>query len=291
MEEKKVLTVRLSTVILLFIIFALIVALGVMYYKGFVKKDDSKNEIENKVIQTSLNEEENKNVVQGKENVEQPQNSQKGTFEISYKEETYKSYKSTGELEFENKRNLPIIKNSSNQSAADEIVKSLTIISDKAWTDIKTSSDEFKEFQYTAGVNYIFSTELVNDNYIVFKADQSGNFGGVGWTAKELYNYDAKTGKLLTLKSIASDYNNLEKTIVNKVVNHIKNNDIIVTVDNLETEINKLISTDGVWGYTNSGIEINLPKYSVSGGATGIITVEINKSDINGYLLENYKIK
>ena len=49
----------------------------------------------------------------------------------------------------------------------------------------------------------------------------------------------------------------LEKTIVNKVVNHIKNNDIIVTVDNLETEINKLISTDGVWGYTNKGIEIN----------------------------------
>jgi len=47
MGEKKELKVRLSTVVFLFIILVLIVALGVVYYLGFEKNDNSNNMIAN----------------------------------------------------------------------------------------------------------------------------------------------------------------------------------------------------------------------------------------------------
>ena len=47
MEEKNELKVRLSTVVYLFIIVVLVVALGVVYYLGFVKSDNSHNMIAN----------------------------------------------------------------------------------------------------------------------------------------------------------------------------------------------------------------------------------------------------
>ena len=45
MEEKKEIKVRLSTVVCVFIILVLVVALGVVYYLGFVKDDNSNNAI------------------------------------------------------------------------------------------------------------------------------------------------------------------------------------------------------------------------------------------------------
>ena len=47
MEEKKEIKVRLSTVVYLFIILILVVALGVVYYLGFVKNDNANNMIAN----------------------------------------------------------------------------------------------------------------------------------------------------------------------------------------------------------------------------------------------------
>lgn len=47
MGEKKEITVRLSTVVCLFIILALVVALGVVYYFGFVKENNANNVVAN----------------------------------------------------------------------------------------------------------------------------------------------------------------------------------------------------------------------------------------------------
>jgi len=284
MNEEKHLSIRLSTAILLFIIIALIPILGIVYFKGFVNKDNSNSETT--ALNNTAQEEQEQSTIQ------QPQQDENGEYEITYKDEVYKSYNQKGGVSFENKRNLPIIKNTSNQSAADEIVKALIAVSNERWDEITNASDEFKDAPNgTGGVNYLLSTYSVNDKYIVFKAERTGSFGGAGWTAEEYYNFDAKTGKRLTLKSISSSYNDLEKIIINKTVEYIKNNNIAVIVDSVETAIRELISSeDGIWGITKQGIEIKLPKDSIGQGADGIITVSINKTDVNKYLLDNYEI-
>ena len=185
---------------------------------------------------------------------------------------------------------MPVITNAANQTAANNIVTSLTGFSDKKWAEIKKASDEYKESTTGSGVQYLFNISLTNNNYIVFKATQSGDFGGVGWIAEEFYNYDAKTGSLLTLRNIATDYTNLKKVISDKVLNYIDTN-INVNVQNVEQSVNDILAQDGNWGFTESGIIIKIPKYSIGDGATGIHTVQIDKSDINPYLLEAYKIK
>ena len=56
MGEKKELKVRLSTVVCVFIILVLIVTLGVVYYLGFVKNDNTKNMIANGEVAEKNNE-------------------------------------------------------------------------------------------------------------------------------------------------------------------------------------------------------------------------------------------
>ena len=249
--------------------------------------------IETNFLNMDKNNKENtpvEDIKQEEQNTTQQQ-AENGEYEITYKEEVYKSYNQNGGISFENKRNLPVVKNTSNQSAADEIIKSLTSISNEKWNEITNTSDEFKDAPSgSGGVNYLLSTYLVNDKYIVFKAERTGSFGGAGWTAEEYYNFDAKTGKRLTLKNISSNYNDLEKNIVNKTVDYINKN-VTVIVDDVEKEVRELItSEDGVWGITKEGLEIKLPKNSIGTSADGIITVNINKTDVNKYLLENYEI-
>lgn len=327
LEEKKEITVKLSTVILLCIIFILIVLLGIMYYQNYINNNNiinnNKNDASNNVettdnvkntnnVETAKNEESSNNTAttNNAENTNVVELTKKNEFKISFIEEEYKSHKESGEVVFENKRNLPVITNEANQSAADKIVKSLTFFSDEEWKNIKETSDTNKDNafiisggEYNAGVQYLFNTYLVKDNYLVFKAIRSGNFGGVNWDGKELFNYDKKTGDLLTLRNIASDYNNLEKTIENRIINHIKNNypHIVSNMEELrnknlitntiESEVNRIMSMDGNWGFTEEGIEINLPKSSIGTSADGIINITIDKSYINPYLLEEYKIK
>lgn len=50
MDEKKSIKVSLGTTICIFIIILLIVALGVVYYLGYVKNNEKINELENKTI-------------------------------------------------------------------------------------------------------------------------------------------------------------------------------------------------------------------------------------------------
>ena len=297
MEDKKTIKIKFSTGVCFFIIILLLLVICGMYFyynnKGKVIENTASQE--NVILQENIakneetiNNESNTNTTKTPTSVEEPKN--KNEFQITYTEESYKAYKENGEYTVESKRNLPVITNPANQNAADKIVKSLTDFSDKKWKEIKEASEEYKDLQYKAGVQYLFNTYLVKDNYIVLQANQSGDFGGVGWTAEEFYNYDAKTGNFLTLKNISTDYNKFNEIISNKVHEYINKN-MNVIVPDLEESVNDILNQDGNWGFTESGISIVLPKYSIGSGADGVHIVKIDKSDINQYLLEEYKIK
>ena len=68
MEEKKTIKVSLGTVICIFIIILLIVALGLVYYLGFIKNNDKISELELKIIALENNKTECKeeNIVEEK---------------------------------------------------------------------------------------------------------------------------------------------------------------------------------------------------------------------------------
>lgn len=87
MEENKEIKVRLSTVIYLFIILVLVVALGVTYYLGFVKDDNSDNMIskENNIYVNEQVTETNNNIEEKVENNgnEQDLNKYKGNEAIN----------------------------------------------------------------------------------------------------------------------------------------------------------------------------------------------------------------
>lgn len=83
MEEKKVIKVRLSTVVYLFIILILVIALGVVYYLGFVR-DDTNNMLENRaateksdIYANQEKQETNNNVEEEPEEIASEQNTNK----------------------------------------------------------------------------------------------------------------------------------------------------------------------------------------------------------------------
>ena len=90
---------------------------------------------------------------------------------------------------------------------------------------IKKTSDEMKDSGYDRlGVNYLYSTGVVNENRLSFILTMSGSFGGVSWDDVKGYNFDAKTGELLTLDNISLDNDSFKNFVYNKVINHISNN-------------------------------------------------------------------
>ncbi|MBQ8681973.1 MAG: DUF3298 domain-containing protein [Bacilli bacterium] len=243
----------------------------------------------------SLNTSNNNQVGEEDNNDQEEKKEEKDLFEISYKEEEYITKNNKGYIISKSTRNLPVIINSNNQETADKIVTSLTTISDKEWNgSIKDTADQVSEMDsdkdMELGVNYLFETKVVNDNRLTFKLEMSGTFGGTTWAGEWGYNYDAKTGELLTLENISTDNIKLKEIITNEVVNYIEANSITIVVDDWKNEVSKLINTTGNWYFTDNGIEVSLPKYSISTGATGIIKVEIAKNVINDYLKEEYKI-
>ena len=264
---------------LLIIIIVILVGIVGLILTGTLTINTSNN--------TQISEEDNNEQEENKE--------EKNLFEISYKEEEYITKNNKGYIISKSTRNLPVIINSNNQETADKIVNSLTMISDKEWNDsIKDMADQVSEMDsdkdMELGVTYLFETNVITDNRLTFKLEMGGAFGGVTWAGEWGYNYDAKTGELLTLENISTDSVKLKETIANEVINYIEANSIAIIVDDWKNEVFKLINTTGNWYFTDNGVEVTLPKYSISVGATGIIKVEIAKNVINDYLQEQYKI-
>ena len=213
---------------------------------------------------------------------------EKNTYIINYEEEVYTTKNSQNTESTKSKRNIIKITNDNNKDAASSIETKLNSISDKQWEEIKNMADETKENTYQAvGVNYLFKTGVINDNRLTITASMDGNFGGVGWTSNEGYNFDATTGNLLKLSDIGTgvyDY------LYNNSINELEK-DSSTLVENWKEKVKEELNKDGNWYFTNDGMKINFPKYSLADGATGIITIDIAKDNINQYLFDKYKIK
>ena len=220
---------------------------------------------------------------------------EKDTYKITYEKEEYTTKRSDGTESSKNTRNLPRIINPKNQSVADKIVKYLTDVSNKEWeNNIKKMADEVTELPYDdLGVTYLYETGITTANRLTFILTMNGGFGGVGWLSEEGYNFDAKTGDILTTDTIAINKDELKKYMLRKTnekiaeLKKVENNCIRDDYqNNLEEEINR----NGNWYFTQTEIKIKLQKYSIACGAGGITEINLPKEEVNQYLKEEYKI-
>lgn len=229
--------------------------------------------------------------VTSKEEKNTKSSEKKNSFEISYQEEIYVTKNENNEVVSENKRNVPTIKNEANQEIADKIQKSIREISDKNWKYIKESSDEYNYIPPKAGVNYMLGTATIADNYITFKAEQSGSFGGVGWDATEIYTYDLKSGELADLKGFAKDEEKFVEFLTEKVKDYVKTSNMVYTSFELDNAVDAVLAIQGNYGIVDDKFKVILPKYSIGASADGVRIVEIEKNVINEYLKDNFQIK
>ena len=246
----------------------------------------------------TLNKVEEKNTVKEKKETKEeinPQEEEK--YIITYEEEEYTTKKSDGTQVSKSTRNLPKIINSQNQTAADKIVKYLTDISNKEWNEsIKKMADQVAEdnVPYTGlGVTYLYETGIETDNRLTFILKLNGGFGGVGWLSEEGYNFDKKTGDILTIETIAIDPTKLKEYITTKSIEKIeelKKNEGKCIIDNYQSNLEEELNKVGNWYFASNEIKIRLQKYSIACGAGGITEIDIPKEEINQYIKEEYKI-
>ena len=208
---------------------------------------------------------------------------------ITYSNEEYNTYNEE-KLVSKNMRNVPNIKNKENEEAAEKIQESLTNISNEHWEYIKETSDDYKkvESEETLGVTYLISTEYENENYITFKFSESGGFGGVSWADTKLYTYDTQYGELLSLKNIATDYDELIGKLYDISVKNLEGRQLGL-IDGWKDDLKELIVESGNYGLIEGKIEIVLPKYSIAAGADGVIVIDIDKEEIKNFIKEQYR--
>ncbi len=268
-----------------FKLIALITILGLFTLTGCTNNKEENNI--SKVNENNINQSDNNKI---NINTGDTQDGKDGIFEIEYKEETYITKNDNGEVVFENKRNLPIIKSSKHSNSAEKIQKSLTEISNKNWNYIKETSDEYKDSPSKTGINYMLGTSVFGKNYISFMANQSGSFGGTSWSAEELYTYDIETGELLNINSFAKDEKEFKEFLTKKVKEYVKENFDESALSGLDSKVKDIIEKSGNYGMQYGSFSIILPKYSIGAGADGVRVVEISKDEINSYLKDRYQI-
>ena len=279
-------------ILLLVIIIIILLTFIVLFASGVISLNVNKE---------STNNDDNKeNIVEVEDNKEE----EKINFEITYKEEVYTTKNNDGGIVATNKRSLPVISSKNNQNIADKIVNKLTSISNEFWNNsIKKTSDEMKDSGYDRlGVNYLYSTGVVNENRLSFILTMSGSFGGVSWDDVKGYNFDAKTGELLTFENISLNKENFKNVMYSKIINYIENNYDTTTFLKQDCNgngcfdvtwqelVSKYLNYEGIWYFTDNGITVKFPKHSLADGATGIVSADIDKNDINSYLKDEYKI-
>ena len=89
MGEKNEVKVRLSTVVYLFIILVLVVALGVVYYLGFVKNDNANNIIANGEVTETNNTEKEVETLNKEEKILRPSKKISKLFKNGFEAEQY----------------------------------------------------------------------------------------------------------------------------------------------------------------------------------------------------------
>lgn len=269
--------------VIVWIVIIVVILAGIaamLFYKNNSNKVSAENTNNNEAVLESQNGEEL--FVKG---------SAKGVDEwnISFSNEEYNTY--NGEkLVSKNVRNVPTIENASNKEAAAKIQESLIKLSDANWEEVKKASDEYKnvESSETLGVIYLTTMENRTDNYITFKFTQSGGFGGVSWNDIKYYMYDLKSGEMVELKDITSDYEQLVDKLYNIVENYLET-EKLGTVENWKDKLKDIITESGNYGLLTDKLKIVLPKYSVSAGASGVIQIDVGYDELGDLIKEEYK--
>lgn len=292
-EKNKNLILKIAIVILLIIIVVLLFSIK-----------NTKNENVDNNPQNPPTENTNNNVNNNQENTPKPE--EKDKYIISYEEETYITKNNNGIITTRNKKSNPKITNEKYAEAAKQIEKSInTKINDEWKNNIISSADELnKEINngeltiddenYFDGLGAQISVSDAEPakNILTFYTEVSGGFGGVGWFEYKGYNYDKTTGELLTLKTITNDYNELYKLIKHEIDKKLKElkkeNDTEFTYENEKT-LEELANKPGNWMFTEKGLDVIYQKYDIADGATGAITISIDKNLINEKLKENYQ--
>lgn len=264
-------------IILMGVIIIILVVLCVLFATNTITFNNSsiKNNTNNRLSNDNKSEDDEK----------------KDLYVIKYEEETYTTKNKDNIENTKSKRNIVTIESKNNPNAASLMENKLNDISNSQWEDIRKNADESYENSSTGlGVNYLIKTGVVTNNRLTFLISTEGSFGGVSWDSNEGYNFDATTGNLLKLDDIGDgvlDY------IYNQSISQIEkdNNDSscleIDWKDKVKVELNK----NGNWYFATDGIKVIFPKYSIACGAGGSKIIDFNKSDINFYLDDKYKIK
>lgn len=264
--------------------------------KGFKKEvQDVVNSVKDEVNEVKNDIDEAKNEINEAKNEITSEFSTQYKYEISFEDEEYVTRNTENKVVFRNTRNIPTVKCSNNPDAAKKIEESLKKISDEKWKSLKDSADEYtkegmKAYDEPYGVSYIMSILVNNNKYVTIRIDQGGSMGGVSWTGIELFTYDAETGNLLTIDDMAKDSDSLKQLLRDKTKEYINNNFQNILEKNVNSKINELLTQTGNYGLAGDKFIVVLPKYSIGDGASGVKTVEIDKSDINDYLVDKYKM-
>lgn len=207
---------------------------------------------------------------------------------ITYKTDKYETKDKKGNVVTSNERNLPVITNI-DESVANKIVNSLTEISNKEWEEILSSAnniDSEQEGNANLGAKFIISTDYISENFVSFRSELSGGFGGVGWSNTDLYIYNLKTGNKLEIKDIASDENGLKEEIKKYI-----SEKVVSKVECLNDNWTELLDDNILksWNITKTEMNIIIPRYQIACGSAGAIEFNIPFSNINKYLNDEYK--
>ena len=216
-------------------------------------------------------------------------NSNDNTFNITYKEEEYIKSTTDG-IEIRNLRNIPSISSSDRKKVASKITKYLTDISNKEWDNIKKTTDDVVESnvkEEDMGITLLYKESIVTSGRLSFTLEMVGNFGGVTWNNESAYNFDAKTGKILTLKGIGKDTYDIIKK---ECEDYIEMTEEINAQSFYEKEerqsLDDLLSKEETWYFEYNQLVVVFPKYSISNQE---VKIPIAKSKINDSLYDQYK--
>ena len=292
-------------IIIVIIVIALIVSsftTGYFIEKSKYKENtpNVKEELENSNQEQDNEEQENEETTEDEIQTEDEEEKLiPDIISISYKKETYTTKDKKGVKITENTRNIPEIKFSSNQKAADKIEQSLIEISDNEWnSNIKFTANELTDAEHLEslepyeglGATLYFTNHQISKQIITFELLLEGGFGGVGWYGFWGYSYDITTGELLTLKSLSDNYNELEKILLTEIKNELEKLKTEFEIYEMsDQQIIEYINKTGNWILTEKGISVIFQEYEISDGATGAIKVDIAKNKINNCLKEEYK--
>lgn len=294
MEENK--SSKKGLIICIVIICVLIVALAVVYYLGFVKKDNVETQENNAKDETqtekNLDDNDKNEIIEEDETNKEEE--EKEEFKVSYKTETLEEL-TVGEAKYICTGEIPNI-TGINESAAQKMENYLIDVYKefaKSVYESYTKEDIEEILSYQEGGNIGFSQSyeviLENEKVVTFKYTRAGSLGGVGWYKETGVTFDIKTGEVIEIEDIVNDEDEYIKACEEYVFKELKKDERFEELNpGYEQIINKDIEI--MEGYlTEDGIVCaELEKYEISNGAAGEFRFTIPYELVEDYIDSDY---